>query len=171
MQTIPLTRDLVTLVDDEDYDLVMQWRWQAQPHYRTGRTYARRVEEDAAGTRHTVLLHRFLMSPPEGMQVDHINRDSLDNRRSNLRLCTPSENARNNRSRRRYKGVYHQNNHTRPFQAKINCAGEMHHLGYFQTEEEGARAYDEKARELFGAFACLNFPDEGTRHSVSRLQE
>lgn len=104
------------------------------------------------------------MQAPDGMQTDHINGDRLDNRRANLRICNGMENARNRGvSARhieipsRYKGVSWERRAAR-WQAQIGCDGKKFHLGLFATEEEAARAYDAKARELHGDFARLNFP-------------
>ena len=110
------------------------------------------------GKRRVQPLHRYLMQPPEWMQVDHANHDTLDNRRSNLRIATPSQNAANRNKYKNnttgFKGVF-----CRPgnrYQAK--CQGK--HLGMFGCPIEAARAYDLAAIERFGAFALLNFPAE-----------
>jgi hypothetical protein len=91
--------------------------------------------------------------------VDHINGDTLDNRRANLRVCTKSENNRNRRklhpTTSRFKGVY---KNTKPWIALIECNGKQFVLGRFASEEEAALAYDKAAKEHFGSFARLNFP-------------
>jgi hypothetical protein len=101
------------------------------------------------------------MNPPEGMVVDHINGNGLNNRRSNMRNCTRAQNSANRRPKRGaaspYKGVF-----PRPdgkFEASICHDGRKQYLGRFENEIEAARAYDKKAKELHGEFAYLNFPD------------
>ena len=124
------------------------------------------------------------MNAPEGMDVDHINGNGLDNRKENLRLCTRAQNAMNKRIRRDsltgYKGVYynpihrekytskktgittvHESKLSKPYQAYIgNGKGGHIKLGRYATAEEAARARDAKAKELHGDFAFLNFPEE-----------
>lgn len=105
-------------------------------------------------------LHRAIMSAPLGVSVDHINGDTLDNRKSNLRLATSSENGANVPKREgtssRFKGVCWDKNGHR-WKAHIGYQGKRVHLGYFVDEEEAARAYDRVARTLFGEFARTNF--------------
>ena len=115
-----------------------------------------------------LMMHQFIMNSPKGMHIDHINHDGLDNRRENIRICTPSENAQNRRlrvdSRSGYKGVYQMPEKyklNKRFQAHIQPKGQKRlRLGYYLTAEEAAKAYDKKAKELFGEFAELNFPED-----------
>jgi hypothetical protein len=108
-----------------------------------------------------VYLHRLIMNAPKGVQVDHINGDTWDNRRCNLRLCTNTQNSRNRRKREStsslYKGVYW-NKATGKWMAYIKVDGAQKHLGLFQDEASAARTYDIAAIESFSAFANLNFP-------------
>jgi hypothetical protein len=105
---------------------------------------------------HEVYLHRYIMKPPKGFQVDHINRDTLDNRRENLRICSPSQNSCNTRKRHgKYKGV-HFSTRTNKWVAQITKNRKCHHIGSFESEEDAARAYNRKATELNGCFAYLN---------------
>jgi hypothetical protein len=97
------------------------------------------------------------------MEVDHVNGDGLDNRRSNLRVCTHAENARNQSSRTRmstsrFRGVVWAKDR-RKWRAMIGDNGRTVHLGNFTDEIEAAQAYDRAAREMYGAFARLNFPE------------
>src|SRR6185503_4146389 len=106
-------------------------------------------------------LHRFIMDAPAGVDVDHINGDPLDNRRENLRLVTARENQANSRKRSRassqYKGVaWHPV--SGKWRAYIAPDRKQQHIGLFSTELDAARAYDERARAIFGAHACLNLP-------------
>ena len=157
--SIPLTSGLVAIVDDEDAAWAGQWSWHAAIT-RRGRDpiYARR--HDGAGF---LKMHRALLGVGAGQIIDHINGNGLDNRRCNLRICSPVENARNRRVNRAstsgFKGV------TKvpcasPWRAQIKLRSRTKYLGWFKTAEEAARAYDAAAREHFGDFAWLNFSGE-----------
>lgn len=111
-----------------------------------------------------IRFHRQLTGCPPSMEVDHINNNRLDNRLCNLRICQPHSNTMNKqkcRGKCKYKGVNVSNkSKTNPFRAEIKLNRKKIHLGSFPTQEDAARAYDLKARELFGEFAWLNFPDK-----------
>lgn len=107
-----------------------------------------------------VYMHREIMNAPSGMDVDHINGNTLDNRKENLRICTRSQNKMNT-SRRKgntsgYKGVCFDNTNKK-WLATITINGKLKHIGLFQDAKSAAIAYDKKAKELFGDFAKLNF--------------
>jgi hypothetical protein len=102
-------------------------------------------------------IHRLIMDPPQGKEVDHINGDSLDNRRENLRICDRTGNSRNvprvalkHYFSSKYKGVSGQ------WIARIQAGKSVIHIGTFKTEKEAAGAYNKKALELYGRFARLN---------------
>lgn len=112
------------------------------------------------GNDKVVQLHRWIMDAQPGQVVDHINGDRMDNRRENLRLCTVAENIRNQKrraSKSGFKGVVQKRGR---WQASYTYEGKRIYLGYFATAEEAACAYDRAAREAFGEFALLNFPDD-----------
>lgn len=159
MKLIPLTRGLFTKVDDEDFEKLAVHRWHASRH-RGKNHYRPKGYINGKGT----YLYRFLLGAKRGQYVDHINGDPLDNRKSNLRFCTPSENNRNvgkrNTNSSGFKGVSHSDlSPARPWRAQIQTGKKFHFLGHFSTPEEAARAYDVKAKEMFGEFAKLNFPE------------
>lgn len=144
----------IAIVDDEDYGSLSQWTW-----YLNGSGYAIRNEKLPSGKYTTILMHRQIMNTPKDMETDHINKNRLDNRRSNLRVCTPEQNRQfknpYSNAKSKYKGV-NANPKSRgtPWKAIIKdiC------IGKYATEEEAARAYDEAAKEAYGDFAYLNFP-------------
>lgn len=107
---------------------------------------------------HRVIWTFFNGEIPDKMQIDHINRDKLDNRLSNLRCCTSAENNRNTSSRTgtssKYKGVSLTEDNT--YHAAIALNKITHSLGYFKTEKEAASVYNKAAVELHGEYACLN---------------
>lgn len=151
---IPLTQGKFTLVDADDYDWLTQWKWWCDS---TG--YASGIPEK----RRQMRLHRFILAAPRGLYVDHINRDKLDNRRSNLRVCTQQDNSRNSPPRSTagrsspYKGVSIDRQYQiEKWQAVIHCNGKRVHLGHFNSEIAAALAYNEAARKIFGEFAFLN---------------
>lgn len=153
---IPLTRGQAAIVDAEDFEWLMQWKWQAGKH----RVGWRAVRTAKLPMRQSFLMHRQIMNCQDGMVVDHINGNTLDNRRSNLRICNHQENRFNSRQHRpnkhaQFKGVHPNRDKWR---AIIMKDRKYIHIGTFPTQEDAARAYDEKAVELFGEYACLNFP-------------
>lgn len=107
-------------------------------------------------------LHRAVMGFPN-LHVDHINKNKLDNRKINLRLCTHSQNMANKELRSTntsgYKGVIWYKP-TKKWRATIKAQGKFYHLGYYRTKEAAALAYNKKALEVFGEFAHLNKIEE-----------
>jgi len=151
---IPLTQGRFAIVDAEDYNRLSRYDWFAMNSRQT--CYAYRYSNG------TILsMHREIMRAPKGLICDHKNHNGLDNRKCNLRLCTRKQNARNRQARTgcssRYKGVYWSKRYKK-WRARICFNGRRIHLGNFFDEKKAALAYDNKAVELFGEFAYLNFP-------------
>lgn len=157
VRELPLTKGYVAIVDDEDYELLSQWKWSAKVGTNTVYAY-RKYRKD--GKQIPVPMHRQIMGFPENLEVDHIDRNGLNNQRANLRLATHRQNAYNAKPRKNksgYRGV----TWYAPYEkwvAVIMNRGKKHFLGYFDDPAEGGRAYDEAARNLHGEFATLNFP-------------
>jgi hypothetical protein len=158
VKEIELTQGLKAIVDDADFEWASAIRW--FPLYNGTTTYAISGYPVMRGGCVSRRLHRLILEAPAGVHVDHENGDGLDNRRSNLRLATRSQNAHNMhrlpRNTSGFKGVSYQKTN-RKWRAQIQCGERTYHLGYHATPEEAARAYDAKARELFGEYARTNF--------------
>jgi HNH endonuclease len=159
MKTISLTKGFSAIVDDADFEWLMQWEWHCIVNKRN--KYAVR---SLHGIRmHGIRMHRVIINAPSGILVDHIDGNGLNNQRSNLRLCTNAQNMRNMkispRGTSQYKGVQWRKDHSK-WQTSIMSNYRRYHIGYFTSEVEAARAYDAAAIRHFGEFACLNFPQE-----------
>lgn len=150
MVLIPLASGQTAKVSDKDAPRVRRHRWYFVPG-RRGSGYA--AAEGPGGCR--LYLHRLVAKAPKGMQVDHRNRDGLDCRRSNLRLATQRQNNGNLPLRldstSGFKGVVYAA-YTKRWRVRVASK----HVGYFNTREEAARAYNKAAKAAFGRFARLN---------------
>lgn len=143
------------LIDHADLPVISVRKW----HARTtqGKTYA-----VTKINRRSVPMHVFLLGKKPGLVIDHADGNGLNNTRANLRHCTQRENMRNQKhhsdAAAPYKGIWRMKDCDR-WAAQIQPKGKRIYLGLYKTAEEAARAYDAKARELFGPFARLNFPE------------
>lgn len=169
---IPLTQGKVTFISDQDFNLISKYKW----HYRkSGKTngkngYAEHTISDKKSydkvtrqykKRINLFIHNLIMNPPKGKVVDHINRNGLDNTRSNLRLVSISQNYHNfptRKSKSGYKGVYFHKARvaTKPWECCMTINGKQKSLGVFKTAKEAAMFYNKKAKELYGDVAILN---------------
>lgn len=155
MKEIQLTQGKIALVDDEDFYRVSLHKWQTRQS-TSGCWYA-----FAKINGENISLHSYILPPKDGFVIDHKSGDGLDNRRSNLRHATVSQNMANQKQHRDskspYKGIWRAA-HCDRWAAQIVCKRRKIYLGVYQKAEDAARAYDAKARELFGFFAKTNFP-------------
>lgn len=156
MRIIELTQKKVALVDDIDYEWLCQWKWRASQN-----NSGKQIWYAVTGDKKRIFMHRLIMGTPNGMEVDHRDGDGLNNQRFNLRNCTRSQNARNQRmpttNKSGYKGVsWHKA--TGKWQSGIKLQSRIIYLGCFDDPVVAAQTYDAKAIELFGEFASLNFP-------------
>jgi len=166
MRIITLTQGKIASVDTKYHkELVSQGSWYYSCPKPGGDGYALRNRKatDGAGPS-KVYLHQEVLRlagvDTSGCEIDHRDRDKLNNRRRNLRVSTSSNNKMNrgarSDSRTGFKGVFNRGSKQRPFQAYINVDGHRTYLGQYVTAVEAARAYNKAAKQLFGNFACLN---------------
>lgn len=164
MREIPLTKGFVAIVDDEDYEDLSRFNWCVRSVYAC----RKKLLTEGGNGKQFVSMHHLILPPSPGMVVDHINGNPFDNRRSNLRLCTQSQNAVNQGTygKSGFKGVYKDTKAT-GWNAIMRVNGKIKHLGYFAEADDAARCFDEHARTHHGQFARLNFPREGEQSARS----
>jgi hypothetical protein len=166
---VPLTKHEIAIVDDCDADL-LTFRWHSTNGYA-----ARNVTVDGVTARiflHRAIMERLIDRPlNKGEYVDHINRNTLDNTRANLRVATPKQNMANSKSRNKTglpKGVISVGNEK--YRAQISSGGKIVLLGLYCTAYDASLAYDKAAFELHGEFAYLNNPDVTDYSHVESLK-
>lgn len=160
MKQIQLKNGMFAIVDDDDFNWLSQWKWSA---IKTKYGYYADRES------HYIRMHREVMSRWVGRpltddeEVDHINQNKLDNRKENLRLATSAENKRNRGKQSNntsgYKGVMW-DKATGKWMARICIDKKRIYIGWYSDKIDAAKAYDEKAKEVHGQFAQLNFQEE-----------
>jgi AP2-like factor (euAP2 lineage) len=154
MKKIKVRNDIVAKIDDEDYEFLSSFNWV----FSIG--YAKRNIRKSENMKKTMdYMHRMIMNAKDGEMVDHINGDTLDNRRKNLRIVTPLQNQMNKKPSRfsssRYKGVCWKKLYQK-WESNIRINGRSIFLGRYDCEEDAAKAYNDAASNSFGEFARLN---------------
>lgn len=159
MKKIELTKGHVALVDDEDFDRVNQFKWYSSFNGRS--SYAKRRPWDKKEKKYfTLAMHRFIMKPEKDQLIDHINHNTLDNRKCNLRICNMTQNCANSLKPKgitssKFKGVSWCKR-DKKWICGIMINYKKIYLGRYDSEVESAQIYNNKAKELFGEFASLN---------------
>jgi hypothetical protein len=153
---ISLTHKKFATVDDKDYDSLSQFKWHAI--FDGDRTYAGRNIQ--VGDDYRIMkMHREILDDPEGVIVDHVDLNGLNNRRKNLRKCTIAQNTAHTKGHKRkgrtskYKGVYRR---SCGWGAQISIDGVTKNLGTYKYERDAAKSYNSAAKKRFGKFAVLN---------------
>jgi len=163
MKIIQLTRGKIALIDDDDFERVNQFKWFATvcKNKYIEHWYAVRSVYDYSQKprkRIQVYMHRFILTPPSGILIDHENHNGLDNQRKNLRCCVYANNSQNKikvKGISMFKGVCW-NKSSKKWQSQIGASKTTIYLGVFESEEKAALAYDEAAIKQFGPFAQTN---------------
>jgi len=152
MKRIKLTQGKYAIVDDEDFEWLNQWKW-----YYGCDDYA--IRAIYYPQRRNICMHRLIINTPQGMETDHRNGNKLDNRRSNLRICTTAQNQMNrgapSNNKSGYKGVYW-SKQRKKWAVFIGFNSKLRIIGFFDNKIQAAKVYNQKAIELFGDFAFLN---------------
>lgn len=157
MKKIFLPGGHVAIVDAEDYESLTQWKWHFNKGYAVRKAYVGVV--DGKEKYKNIRIHRLVIKAPEDLQVDHINGNRLDNRKSNLRLCSAYQNNLNRcgvkNTSSKYKGVSWRG-YINKWTAQIEVNGKYKHIGCFYDECDAALAYNLIAAEYFSEFAYFN---------------
>lgn len=152
MKKIKLTNGEYTILDESDYLKYRDFVWHCSLGYAV-----MKIKKNGIVT--SARMHRLIMDAPNGMDVDHINHNILDNRRCNLRVVTHHQNMmnikKNKKHSSKYKGVYFDKKRSK-FVAQICVKYKNKFIGYFEKEDEAALAYNESAKKHFGDFSRLN---------------
>ena len=151
MQKIPLTQNQYAIIDAKDYQWINQWKWSATWNSHTNSYYAKRnSSRRSPGKRHTIAMHREILGLKHGnkLQVDHIDHNTLDNRRKNLRTVTNRGNQNNRRNKRSSFPGVSWNKQMSSWRSHIHIEGVQLHLGYFHSEFNAGLAYQVAKRWL-----------------------
>lgn len=148
-----LPKNKFTIIDEEDFKIIKGYKWFA--HKNKTRIYV-----DASKNGKMIRMHRLIMNAKPYEQVDHINGNCLDNRKVNLRLCSNKENTRNRTRLNKnntsgFKGVSWYKWYNK-WLAQIKVDYKTKTLGYFESKEDAAKAYNKAAKKYFNKFANIN---------------
>lgn len=146
----------ICIIDKSDYDKIKHFKWII--HRKKNRTnYAFTYVRDELGNRNRLFMHHLIAGRKDGLFIDHIDGNGLNNQRSNLRFCTNQQNLFNRKpmSKTGYKGVTKRK--SGKFAVFISASGNKMYIGQYETAEIAARNYDIVAAKLHGEFAYLNF--------------
>ena len=156
---IRLTQGKVAVVSEHRFDYLNQWKWCARQDKKSGLWYAERRVGKWPHQK-CISMHRVVANASPGELVDHKDRNGLHNWDENLRIATPTNNSQNRKKNERNKSGYKGVRKLKPYRAVITINGKHTSLGHFDTAEEAAHAYDRAAKQYFGEFAVLNFPED-----------
>jgi hypothetical protein len=172
-RTIPLTKGLFAIVDPDDYHRLVNFNWHASKsahtHYAVRYLPKGNVVSPSNRRKNKVeYMHHLIIDIPEGLFCDHINHNGLDNRKANLRPATLAQNIRHRRkfkspSRSKYKGLTWRKKE-KAWHVRIYTNGKRIFIGSFKDEVAAAKAYDSAAKQFYGDFATLNFPQLKTNN-------
>ena len=158
MLEISLTQKQMALIDDEDFVYISPYKWHVNRSHNKNVFYAASTIRRRDGKQTLLLMHRLIMNAKIGEIVDHINHDTLNNQKSNLRICTNSENRKNSNTRcdsvSGIKGIYWDKRRNK-WQSHIKINGKHKHLGFFERQEDAYAVYCEAVKNLHGEFACF----------------
>ncbi len=160
MKKIKLNHGKYAMVDDEDFEELNKHKWYYYRVRDSDLGYAVRSIPIGNGKQKTIGMHRVIMNTPEGELTDHKDRNGINNQKNNMRACDKHQNGMNRSGDKNttseYKGVAWAKKNKK-WRAKIYFNGKFIHIGMFTCEKKAAKAYDKKAKELFGEYAYLNF--------------
>lgn len=159
MKNIPLSQGQFSNVDDDDFEKLSQYKWYAA-YSKTSKSYYAARTTTINGKRKNILMHREILGVTNpNILVDHIDHNTLDNRKQNIRLATNSLIQGNSRKQSNntsgLKGISFLKR-TGKWYSQIMINGKKNHLGYFGNAIDAAKAYNDAARKYFGEFALLN---------------
>jgi hypothetical protein len=161
MASLTLTKGYVAIIDDEDFEFLSRWKWCAS---QCGQSFYAMRGQLREGKQQFFYLHRIILNAQKGQYVDHIDGDTMNNSRNNLRIVTAKQNSANMKKHKdgvsQFKGVSPNLKLGKPWVAGIVNEGKRKHLGTFSSEIEAAMAYDAAAKIRFGEYAKLNFGDK-----------
>ena len=170
---IRMAQPMYAIVDPEDYPRLSKYEWEARRTRNSPFYPARQAKNPKTGKYRLIFMHKEIIEIGDGLFTDHINHNTFDNRKANLRTATQTQNNRNRRkfavpTKSRYKGVYWKPR-IKKWVAQIGVDKKVIHLGCFKKQKAAARAYDRAAEKYHGRFACLNLPPSRLMSMIKRI--